>query len=115
MKRIGTVILFTSAFAVTGCNHKGEIPVIGLDDQGNPVQVMVPGKTYSKHLLTYASTAQDSVVPALGRNKNKSKWMLRTVTVGIRIVTDIGIGPFRVGAVPRARLIFTNHIDPSYP
>ena len=42
-------------------------------------------------------------------------WMLRTAVIGLGVNTEVGIGPFKVAALPKFRVAFTNSTDPSLP
>ena len=95
-------LLFTLA-----CNYKKEIPVIGIDSNGNPMQTLIPAKEYSKRLEYIASTFQDSAIAVLNQRSRHSKFKLRTVALGVGISTELNFGGlFKIGAYPRFRLIF---------
>jgi len=105
----------SALLALAGCNQYDGIPMIGVDSQGNPVQVFVPEKEYSERVVAVASSVNDSALPALNRQKTRPGWMVRTLTIGINASAQIGIGPFQIGAVPRFRFIFSNSTDPTLP
>ena len=104
------------AFFMTGCNYEGQIPVIGVDQNGNPTQVMVSEKDYTDRLTTLISSVQDSALPVLNRREVHKPWMLRTLVFGIGVNAEVGVGPLiKVGAYPRTRLVFSNSTDPTLP
>ena len=93
----------------------GVIPVIGTDEYGNPTSVPIDVSEYSDRLSKALIDVQDSVIPVLNKRESRSGWMLRTIVFGIGLTTEIGIGPFKVGALPRSRLVFSNNVDPQFP
>jgi hypothetical protein len=102
-------------FIITGCKYSDGIPVIGVDSKGNPSQVFVPEKEYSKIVVEVTSTINDSALPALNRQKTRPGFMMRTALIGVGASAQVGIGPFQIGAVPRSRFIFSNSTDPVIP
>jgi hypothetical protein len=89
--------------------------VIGLDADNVPTQVHIPDEEVAQRLEAAVNIMQDSTLPALEGRRARPGWMLRSVIVGLSTNVEIGVGPVRVGAVPRARLIFTNSIEPFMP
>jgi hypothetical protein len=98
-----------------GCNIKDHVPAIAFDADGNPTQVLVPHKEYSKRLMALTSTVQDTAIPVLTQHEGRARWGVRTLSFGIGVNAQIGVGPFSVGAYPRVRLIFSNSTDPTMP
>lgn len=104
------LLLSTSAFA------ENTIPVITEDANGNPMVTEVSATEYSARYRATVSTMNDSLMNAINVSANKNmNWHLRTIAVGIGINMEIGVGPLKVGAVPKSRLIFTNSTNPSLP
>lgn len=92
------------------------VPVITTDKNGKPAVVEVSTKEYSSRYRSTVSTMNDSLMAALDVSANKNQqWHLRTITVGLGINMEFGMGPFKVAAVPKSRLIFTNSTTPSIP
>ena len=114
-KRWIIAVLLCAAAPMTGCNPESGIPVIGMDKNGNPGQVWIGGEDYTSRLGAVLTSVNDSVLPVVNAQSASKSWMLRTVTVGVGVTTEVGIGPWKVGAVPRARLIFSNSSDPTLP
>ena len=100
---------------LTGCNFKDLIPVIGFDADGNPAQVQVPNKDYVDRLAELTTTVQDSAIPVLSSHEDSAGWQVRTLAFGIGVNAQVGIGPFKIGAYPRCRLILSNSTDPTMP
>ena len=98
-----------------GCNYFDGIPMIGIDANGNPAQAFAPESEYSKRLIAVASSVQDSTLPVLNQLEGHSAWILRNISIGIGVNAEIGIGPFKIGAFPRFRMVFTNSSEPSLP
>ena len=109
------LVVACSVVALPNCNYFDGIPVIGLDSRGVAAQVFVPKSEYVKRMMAYTSSVQDSLLPVLNRHDPGSEWALRTVIFGAGVNAEVGIGPFRVGAFPRFRMIFSNSKDPSLP
>lgn len=92
------------------------VPVITQDANGKPTVVEVSAKEYSLRYKSTVSTMNDSLMEALNFSAYKNqKWHLRTISVGIAVNMEFGVGTMKVGAVPKSRLIFTNSTNPSLP
>jgi len=113
-RRSGFALLVLWVLPIAACLRDG-VPVIGFDEHGNPAQVEISGKEYSKRLSAVISSVPESTLEALGESSTRSGWMLRTAVVGIGVGAEIGIGPFKIGALPRARLLFSNSTEPAIP
>lgn len=114
MKARWLLFILCCATAFAGCNTL-DIPLIGLDENKNPIEVLVAKPEYAKRVGLALSAAQDSAMPALNRRVLFGNWGLRTVVIGLGVSGEIGLGPFKVGAIPRFRVAFTNSTDPSLP
>ncbi|MBI3556952.1 MAG: hypothetical protein HY074_11870 [Deltaproteobacteria bacterium] len=108
------LILIGAAAPFAGCNSDG-IPLIGLDDDKNPVEVLVSKADYAKRMGTAVTAVQDSALPALNRRALGGDWLLRTLVVGIGVNAEIGIGPYKASALPKFRVVFSNSTDPTLP
>ena len=97
--------------SLTGCRHKDMIPVIGFDEAGNSQQTFVPHSEYRQRLLVLTSSVQKSTIPVLNKMASKNNWNLRMAVFGISVNAEISLGPIRIGAMPGARLIFSNMKD----
>lgn len=94
-------------FGLSACRYKKEIAVIGMDQDGNPQQALIPAKEYSKRLFNVAASVQDSAIPVLNRNSQTGKWKLKTLAVGVGLSTELNFGGiFKIGAYPRYRMVF---------
>lgn len=102
------------ALAFGGCRHV-DVPLVGLDEQGNSVSISMPAEKYGKNLSTAIASVHESVIPALAGRSERGGLALRTVAVGAGVSAEVGIGPLKVGAFPRFRLMFTNSKDPATP
>lgn len=92
------------------------VPVITQDANGKPMVVEVSAKEYSLRYKSTVSTMNDSLMEALNYSAHKNQqWHLRTISVGIAVNMEFGVGTMKVGAVPKSRLIFTNSINPPIP
>lgn len=113
MKIVWNIMIVVGLFSMSGCNQLEGIPVIGFDSNNNPAQVWVPEKEYSNRVSSAADSLQESALPVLAKRSADSPWGLRTVVVGLGVNTQIGIGPFQIGALPRFRVVFSNSTDPT--
>lgn len=94
----------------------GEIPILGLDDAGNPVEVKLTAQEYAERLQASMLTVQDSTAAALASRAPTPGWMLRTAIVGVGVGVEVGVGPiWKIKAIPRFRLAFSNSKDPVLP
>jgi len=114
-KSLRVFFFIGASLLLEGCHLKDQVPIIGFDSNGNPTQILIPHKEYTKRLLAYTQTVQDSAIPVLERHDKQEGWSLRSIALGIGINAEISIGPYRVGAFPRCRLIFSNSSNPVMP
>lgn len=71
---------------------------------------------YAEHLADGLVSVQESVIPALDeKTSGDTKWKLRTAVIGFGVKLEGGIGPFKVGVVPRVRAAFANGQKPPIP
>lgn len=93
-----------------------DILMVGVDNSGSPVDVLVPEAQYKANLKKALVAVETSTLPVL-QNKSESPkgWMLRTAVIGIGVNMNIGIGEWKFGVLPRFRVGFTNSNDPSVP
>lgn len=113
MKILNVYMIFLICFIFSGCKILNGIPVIGSDENNNPVQLWVSEKDYVEGVLAATTAIDETTLPVLKKREADSPWLLRTVVIGIGVNTQVGIGPFQIGALPRFRMIFTNSSDPT--
>lgn len=106
--------LCLASLVASGCNFD-DILLVGLDEKDNPAEAVLSRKDYADKVGKALATVQESSVPVLESRNASSGFMLRTLVIGIGVSAEAGIGPFKVGAVPRFRVAFTNSSDPSLP
>jgi hypothetical protein len=95
---------------------KGKIPVVGINEKGEQETIEITQEEYKQKAGAAALTVYDSIMPVLKQEEPKpSKWGMRVVGVGLGVTAEFGIGPVKVGAIPKLRLIFTNHTNPPLP
>lgn len=97
------------------CNNIGEIPILELDENGNPTQKLAPKEEYSRRFEALAKSVHDSALPVLVDHDQNHKARLRTLVIGVGAEADVGIGPFKIGAYPRFRMLFCNSRDITVP
>lgn len=96
--------------------------MIGLDSQGQSVQLWVSEAEYTEKINRTVTNVQDSITPTLARIEStstraqSSPWMLRTLLVGTGVNMEIGVDPIvKVGVFPRFRMVFSNSTEPPMP
>jgi hypothetical protein len=137
--------LFLAAFVCAlapAIAQAADVRMIGLDEDGKSVEVVVPKNEYTNRLTHLLGAARDSAAPVLSevaaRNRDaatsgsgnggaasgapaagadsQNPWILRTVVVGMGVSGTIGLGPIiQLTATPRFRVGFTNSSDVAIP
>jgi hypothetical protein len=106
-------LLLSPLIFICGCNYYDGIPVIGRDLNSEAIQVFVPVEQYSVRLKTVVTHVSDSALPVLEQHqaqpRSKSRWALRLISFGVGVQSEMGIGPFKVGAAPAIKLVFSNY------
>ena len=94
----------------------GDIPMVGLDRDGSPVELFVKKEAYKKQLTQAVGGVQTSALPVLDKHEKGGAWKLRTIVIGIGLSIEVGIGPIlKLSASPRFRAVFSNSNDPVVP
>lgn len=116
MKSMKTLIFLIIGLSSTQ-TFAQEVPVIGVDEEGKVIENFVPEMMFKERLTSAIQAVQDSTAKAIKKqNLIPSKWMLRTIVVGLGVNMEIKAGPIiRLGALPRFRVAFTNAVEPSVP
>lgn len=90
--------------------------MIGLDESGAAIDVVIPRHKYAQRLSRLVSSTQASTVPVLAKARADKGWRLRTVVVGVGLGLSVGVGPIlELNATPRFRLLFSNSVEPIFP
>lgn len=102
------------------CNaavYADDIPMLGIAEDGSPIEIFVPESTYQERLTQAVVSLQEATLPILEqKSQTSTDWMLRSVVVGLGVRIDIGLGNLiRFGIIPRFRLAFSNHKEPAIP
>lgn len=93
-----------------------DLPMIGIDQDGHPVEVFVKKEKYRKQLTDAVKGVQTSALPVLDKHEKSAPWSLRTIVIGVGLSIEVGIGPIlKLGAAPRFRALFSNSSDPVLP
>ena len=119
IKKIVLSITFLNAFAFTAAADSHGIPMVGVKENGNPIEIMVPENMYSERVQTALTEVEMSTLAALSKMSLmpvSKPWMLRSVVVGLGLNMEIKLGPIiKFGALPRFRVGFSNAKEPSFP
>lgn len=93
------------------------IPVVGLREDGAPVESIISESAYTEKLKTALTGVEKSTLQALSKQQDKGKpWLLRSVVVGVGVNAEVMLGPLvKFGVLPRFRLGFSNAKEPSIP
>ena len=106
-RSVTTWLLMPMAFGLFGC--MGELPVVGLDDNGKPIETMIPQRKYVAQLSESMERMQQSVLPAVDSETARQLSGLRTARLGLGLKGEVGIGDyFKLGGNIGFRLGFTN-------
>lgn len=112
--RSSLLIPLLFAALLGGC--AGNLPIVGLDGSGRPVEARVSEAKYVERMTGALKAVCDSTLPALGRESGRAgDWELGDVGVGFAVRAEAGIGPFKVGIRPSVRVVFSNHGAPPPP
>lgn len=107
MKRTSAVLLAPFIFAMSGC--LGQIPVVGLDEDGKVIETMIKKNDYVTRLKSSVTDLQDSVVPTLDSEEARGISALRQTQFGLGLSGEVGIGDhFNLGGNIGFRLVFAD-------
>jgi hypothetical protein len=84
--------LLSLAAALGGC--AGQIPVVGLDENGKTIEQLVKKRDYVARLASSVGDLQDSVVPVLDSEDGRSEREMRQMQLGLGLAGTVGIGEF---------------------
>ncbi len=104
------IILLLALFC-TACSEG--IPVFGINNDGEVQEIAVDPEIYSEEMGKVVQGLQKKTLPLL--EKKAKTGQLTTVAVGVGIVAQAGIGPYRVSAEPRIRFLISNKDIPVIP
>lgn len=114
MKQIGLPMICMLLLGV-GCS-RGDIPMLGLDDDGKLVEVYASEKQFQSKLTEAVLQIHASTVPAIQATHQDRSAMLRSVIVGLGFNFEGGLGPIaKAGASPKVRFAFSNSQKPIIP
>ena len=111
-------VLILLGFAVSAPSRAalGDVPMVGLDEKGSPIEIFVPKKSYQNRMTNIVSELWRTTCSVLDRHAKIGPWMMRTVIVGVGGTVETGFDPvFKVGATARLRMAFSNSSDPALP
>lgn len=112
--KITKLIVATSMMA--GFAEAANIPLVGLDKDGAPIEVVVPKEKYTVNLRKAVFAVETTALPVLQKKQEKkSSWMLRSAVFGLGVNPEVGIGELKFGFLPRFRIGFSNAKEPSMP
>jgi hypothetical protein len=115
-KGAGAVLMTVLAAALPAGAWCAEIPMVGLDDDGNVVELKMNGKDYTEQLGAVVTAMHDSASEALMARSTRKGWSLRTFVLGVGVGFEVGLGPIiKMKATPKFRLAFTNQKEPALP
>lgn len=114
MKKLVVGVILSSSLTAVNL-YAADIPMVGLNEDGSPIETFVPEMPYKEKLTQGIISVQESTIPILQkRGESKKGWMLRSVIVGLGIQMEIKLGPIvKFGVLPRFRIGFSNSRDPS--
>ncbi len=108
LKRIS--LLFVVATILTSCankKNKDDIPVLGLDEQGNSIVRYMPKGKYIKKYSPLMNQITNESNKVLERHSQNKPWKLKRVTIGMEFVFEAEFGPiYKFEFVPAVELRF---------
>lgn len=109
--------LLSFALINTGCKSlKKGVTLIGIDESGEEVSMIISKKEYSKNVETLLTAVNESTLPALTETNQFNSWKLRTVVVGIGLKFEGSLGPIAKASVsPAFKMAFSNAKKPTIP
>lgn len=111
------ILLWTTILATMPFLGHSEIPMVGQNEKGEPIEFSIPENVYKQNLTKALSEVEKSTLVSLQSIPDEGKpWMLRSVVVGIGVNMEVKLGPvIKFGALPRFRVGFSNAAEPSIP
>lgn len=96
------------------------IPLVGKDSTGQSKVVYMPSEQYVQKMKATLSELNNAVIPALNRRTcnlpKKSHYELTSVTVGVSIEFQVGLGALiSLAASSKMQLAYSNQWDPVLP
>lgn len=92
------------------------IPMIGLNEDNQPIQYFIKSDKYQKEVAEMISSVQETTLPILYKRNPTQGWNVRTVIVGMGVDFEAGIPfVFKVGIIPYFSMAFSNAVDPILP
>jgi hypothetical protein len=105
--------LWSAAVAITSCTRFGNIPAVGIKDSSD-FNVLLSQSDYQEHLAENLDDIQSELLPRLeGRGATK-RWRLDSVTVGLGIEGEAGMGAVGIEGQLGIYLTFEKQILPAY-
>lgn len=108
LKRIS--LLFLSIATLASCankRNKDDIPVLGLDEQGNSIVRYMPKGKYIKKYSPLMNEISNKSNHVLEKHSNNKPWKLKRVTIGMEFVFEAEFGPiYKFEFVPAVELRF---------
>lgn len=99
-----------------GHSMASDVPMVGLDKDGFPVEILMPQKRYRENLKQAIILIQTSGLSALQKkSENASGWMLRSAVFGIGVSAEVKLSKLKLALLPRFRIGFSNAKEPSVP
>jgi hypothetical protein len=97
-----------------------EIPLVGIDANGNEVKEYLMKDDYVQRMTTLLQSVEESTFPVLDTVKpslsdSDRAWQLQSFTLGISLNLSIGISIFSFGISPAFTLVFSNNDQPIIP
>lgn len=90
------------------------VPVVTLDKDGKPAQVLIPADSYRRRITKTLRALESHSLQALERAEKElhtneapsTSWKLKTVVIGVGASMEVGLGPIiELAAAPRIRWV----------
>ncbi len=111
-----TRAIFLATLLISSIAVADEIAMVGMDDNGRPVEFVMEKSKYQKNLSAALDGVQIATLPVLNKHTLTGSWLMRTFILGVGFNIEAGIGPIvKLAAAPKFTVAFSNSTDPVLP
>ena len=109
-------LIMGTCFATAQLKASEELPVIGLDENGQEVLTHIPKDRYKKRITEQLGQLQFEALSTLETLQTGKKWKLHTLSLGVSVDIQLGLSSLLAfGITPRFTVVFSNRKNPIIP